>query len=300
MVERTTLLPAEAPGGMCASVRIDSPPMAAGQNIVRQGASMRRGDTVLAVGQEIRPIEIGILAEVGRTRVGVIRKPTVAVLSTGNELAAIDEIPQAGHIRNSNGPMLMALAKRAGANVMSLGIGRDDLTQLRDLISQGLTADVLILSGGVSAGVLDLVPQALADLGVKQVFHKVSVKPGKPLWFGVAVHNERPTLVFGLPGNPVSSLVCFEVFVRPALAKLQGRDSQGLPRIQAPLAQDFEHRGDRTTFYPARLENGAVKLLSWKGSGDLRTLAEATALAHFPPGNQSYHAGTLIDVLLNL
>ncbi len=183
-------------------------------NIMLQGTSLRAGEVILSAGRTIRPLEIGLLAEVGRHQVQVSLVPSVAILSTGNELVDVDQSPQAGQIRNSNGPLLNALVQRAGAKPVPLGIGRDDLDDLRQLVAQGLQEDVLVLSGGVSAGVLDLVPQVLQELGVEQVFHKVDLKPGKPLWFGV--NADTQTLVFGLPGNPVSSLVCCELFVRPA------------------------------------------------------------------------------------
>ena len=298
MVERTVLLPAESPSSTAASVRIEPGPFSAGQNIARRGTSMRVGEIVLKAGNVIRPIEIGVLAEVGRTRVGVVRQPSVAVLATGNELVPAVETPQPAHIRNSNGPMLAALATKAGGKAIDLGIGRDDEIHLRELITKGLDADILVLSGGVSAGVLDLVPQVLKDLGVEQIFHKVSLKPGKPLWFGVRNVDERRTLVFGLPGNPVSSLVCFELFVRPAIAALGSQPSNGLKRFSAALANDFVHRGDRPTYHPARMVDGAIQPLPWQGSGDLRTLAEATVLAHFPPGDRSYRAGESIEVLV--
>ena len=183
-------------------------------NIMLQGTSLRAGEVILSAGRTIRPLEIGLLAEVGRHQVQVSLVPSVAILSTGNELVDVDQSPQAGQIRNSNGPLLNALVQRAGAKPVPLGIGRDDLDDLRQLVAQGLQEDVLVLSGGVSAGVLDLVPQVLQELGVEQIFHKVNLKPGKPLWFGV--NADTQTLVFGLPGNPVSSLVCCELFVRPA------------------------------------------------------------------------------------
>lgn len=297
MLERTTLLPAESPASTSATVRIESGSFIAGQNIMRQGASMRRGESVLPAGRAIRPIELGVLAEVGCTSVPVVRRPAVAVLATGNELVPAEATPAAGQIRNSNGPMLMALVSKAGAEPIDLGIGRDEEQDLCARMARGLKSDVLVLSGGVSAGVLDLVPGVLADLGVAQVFHKVSLKPGKPLWFGVYARGQQRTLVFGLPGNPVSSLVCFELFVRPAIERLAGRETIGLPRTTMPLAKDFEHRGDRPTYHPSRVVSGAVEPLRWQGSGDLRTLVDATALACFAAGNRQYHAGEPIDIL---
>ncbi|MBC7820282.1 MAG: molybdopterin molybdotransferase MoeA, partial [Planctomycetaceae bacterium] len=181
-----------------------------GANILRQGASTKRSDLVVAVGSELRPQELGALAEWGRAFVHARRRPRVAVLATGDELVPIEQTPGPGQIRNSNESMLCAQIRRAGADPVPLGIARDERTHLRQRIEFGLQADVLVLSGGVSMGDKDFVPSELSAAGVRQVFHKVNVKPGKPVWFGV--RDESPTgrtLVFGLPGNPVSSLVCF-------------------------------------------------------------------------------------------
>ena len=318
--------------GRFGRVRIEEDRFRVGQNIMRQGASLRRGDIVLSPGREIRPVEIGLLAEVGRTEVSVIQPPTVAILSTGNELVPPDQVPIAGQIRNSNGPMLTAAIRAAGARPVELGISRDEPAALRDALAKGLRSDVLIVSGGVSAGALDLIPGLLKELGVVEVFHKIRLKPGKPLWFGVRApsadpsppaplpQGERgelmqaplaprpspltpspsssslaprpsplaPTLVFGLPGNPVSSLVCFELFVRPALARLSGGAvSEELQTIPARLTSDFAHRGDRPTFHPAILssdrQSPTITPLPWSGAADLRGLSAADALAIFAP-----------------
>ena len=267
-------------------------------NIMLQGTSLRAGEAILSPGRIIRPLEIGLLAEVGRNQVQVSQVPSVAILSTGNELVNVDESPQAGQIRNSNGPLLTALVQRAGARPVPLGIARDDIDDLRKLVARGLEEDVLVLSGGVSAGVLDLVPQVLQELGVEQVFHKVELKPGKPLWFGATANRE--TLVFGLPGNPVSSLVCCELFVRPALMALAGAPAEGLERGVATLADSFHQRAARPTFFPARtyLENGQtwVQPLAWKGSADQRTLTDANCLAYFPADKNQYETGDSISI----
>jgi molybdopterin molybdotransferase len=282
-------------------VRLTTGRVAVGQNIMRRAASMARGDVVLRAGCELRPVEIGVLAEVGRVHVRVVRRPTLAVLATGNELVPPEQTPVPGHIRNSNGPMLLAASQAAGAVAVDLQIARDDAQQLRSLIGRGLEHDVLVISGGVSAGVLDLVPDVLAELGVQQVFHKVHLKPGKPLWFGVLARGSVDTLVFGLPGNPVSSLVCFELFVRPAIGRLAGRGDTSLVEVAAELAVDYLQRGDRPTYFPARLVNvdgrHQVEPLRWQGSGDLRTLVQANALAYFPPGERAYRAGETVRVL---
>ena len=292
MVERTESLESGA-------VRLAPQQVVAGQNIVRRAASMRRGETVLTAGHRLRSMEIGLLAEVGRHEVSVFRRPKVAVLATGNELVTPAEVPAAGQIRNSNGAMLLAAVRAVGSEGIDLGIGRDDRDSLRRLMTEGLQADVLVISGGVSAGVLDLVPGVLAELGVRQVFHKVNIKPGKPLWFGVHEGSAaRP--VFGLPGNPVSSLVCFELFVRPTLRALAGQPFAPRTTTAARLAAPFQHRGDRPTYDPAKAVADAggysAAPLTWQGSGDLRTLASANALIHFTGGDRAYSTGDLVDI----
>jgi molybdopterin molybdotransferase len=273
-----------------------------GENVMLQGTAMRCGDVVLRRGHELRPMELGLLAEIGAAEIAVYARPRVAVLATGDELVDYRERPGPSQIRNSNGPMLLAMADRAGAWPVELGVARDDEGHLRRLITAGLECDVLVLSGGVSAGVLDLTPRVLEQLGVKQVFHKVNLKPGKPLWFGISRNDGGQCLVFGLPGNPVSSLVCFELFVRPALERLAGFTSTDARLRRAVLTEDFSHRGDRWTYYPARFTQdgaeGRVTPLAWKGSADLRTLVDANAYAVFPPGESSFAAGEPIDVHL--
>ena len=273
-----------------------------GQNMLPRAASLRRGDIVLRAGRTLAPPDIGVLSEVGRDRVRVHASPTVAVVATGNELVRPDQVPGPGQIRNSNGPMLCALVSGAGAKAVDLGIARDDRAELARSIRRGLEEDVLILSGGVSMGVLDLVPAVLQEAGVEPVFHKVRLKPGKPMWFGVALASEGNRLVFGLPGNPVSSLVCFEVFVRPALAVLAGRPAHESPRVIARLARRHHQRGDRPTYYPARLRDEAgaivVEPLAWRGSADLTTLAQADGLALFPAGRACFEAGETVTVML--
>ncbi|HZN34184.1 MAG TPA: molybdopterin molybdotransferase MoeA, partial [Pirellulaceae bacterium] len=232
-----------------------------------------------------------------------VPRPNVAVLATGNELVEPGEMPGPGQIRNSNGPLLAALVRQTGATPIDLGIARDDAADLRSKVSAGLAHDVLVLSGGVSAGVLDLVPQVLAELGVRQVFHKVNLKPGKPLWFGVHPRSAGvSTLVFGLPGNPVSTLVSFELFVRPAIGVLSGRGPIGLTKMRGRLSREHRQRGERPAYWPSASHIAAtgceVTPLAWKGSGDLRTLSEANALACFPAGDRVFAAGETIEILL--
>jgi molybdopterin molybdotransferase len=290
MVERTR--PVE--GGR---VEVDDRPPQAGQNIMPRGREMRKGEVVLGTGVVLRPQEIGLLATVGRASVRVHPAARVAVLSTGDEVVEADQAPGPGQIRNGNGPMLCAQVARAGGQPRYLGIARDRLESLQPLTAEGLQADVLVLSGGVSAGVADLVPGVLRDAGVEAHFHKVEMKPGKPVFFGTTGR----ALVFGLPGNPVSALVCFELFVRPALRRLAGHKDPGPFWVSARLADDFPYRTDRPTYHPAWLEDGAegwrVRAVPWFGSPDLRGLTRANAFVLFPPGDHHNRAGETFEVL---
>jgi molybdopterin molybdotransferase len=286
-------------------VSLTDPAIHTGQNILPRGKSMRAGEIVLERGAILNPAEIGLLAEVGRTRVPVIPKVRVAVLSTGNELVPADQLPSAGQIRNSNSPLLCACVNHAGATPTDLGIAQDTREDLRRAVSLGLQHDILLISGGVSAGVLDLVPSVLAELGVEQVFHKINLKPGKPLWFGVRrdTSPESSPLVFGLPGNPISTLVCFQLFVQPAIAKMSGRPASNRHETQpARLAAEFTHRGDRPTYYPGLLQSTAEGLLvmpnNWQGSADLRGFVGANCLMAFASGNRRYQTGETVEVLL--
>lgn len=267
------------------------------QNIMRRGREMRRGEVVLRRGSVLRPQEFGVLAAVGRTTAAIHRIPHVAVLSTGDEVVEAAAMPGAGQIRNGNGPMLLAQTARALCEPEYLGIARDRLDSLRPLVERGLESDVLLLSGGVSAGKLDLVPGVLRDLGVTAHFHKVAMKPGKPVLFG----SRGATLVFGLPGNPVSALVCFELFARPALRRLRGLRDGEPTLVQAELAEEFVYRTDRPTYYPALLEaHGAgwrVRPVAWFGSPDLRGLTAANAFVVVAPGEHHFAAGHRLPVL---
>jgi molybdopterin molybdotransferase len=278
-------------------VRLEDRPPRPDQNIMRRGQEMRQGETVLTPGAVLRPQEFGILASVGRAAVQVHPAPDVAILSTGDEVVEPDQKPGPGQIRNGNGPMLLAQTAQAGGVPRYLGIARDNLDSLKPLVAEGLRASVLILSGGVSAGKLDLVPGVLQDLGVQAHFHKVAMKPGKPVLFGTC----GPNLVFGLPGNPVSALVCFELFVRPAIRRLRGHTDTGLSLLQATLPEAFTHRSDRPTYHPAWLERGEhgwqVRPVPWFGSPDLRSLARANAFLVLPAGELHYPAGQNCAVL---
>jgi molybdopterin molybdotransferase len=261
---------------------------------------MRAGDVVLPAGRQLRVQELGVLAELGRSVIPVIPKPAVALLATGDELVPVDQAPGPGQIRNSNETMLRGQVLRAGCVPVPLGIARDDERILEQKIREGLECDLLCLSGGVSMGKLDLVPATLARCGVREVFHKVHLKPGKPVWFGVYDHPDgRRRHIFGLPGNPVSSMVCCELFVLTAMRGLAGYPARPVP-IAARLVSTHSHHDDRPTFVPSHLEftfdGPRVAPVDWKGSADLRATVDANAMALFPPGTKNYVIGDVVDV----
>lgn len=269
-----------------------------GQWVFARGTEMRAGDVVLPARTVLNPAALGVLASVGVARVPVFGSPRVKVAATGNELVEADETPKPGQIRNSNGPMLRAQAERAGGHVWSLGVVRDDPAATRDVIRGALDADVLLLAGGVSVGKYDLVPAVLEELGVAVHFRQVRMKPGKPLLFGT----KGDTLVFGLPGNPVSAFVCFELFARPALKALAGHADPAPTTVALPLADAVAEVNDRPTYRPAKLEPGelglAVRPLPWAGAPDLRGLQPADALIVLPPGESRMDRGAPAHVVL--
>ncbi len=268
-------------------VRILADESVAGKHVMMQAAAMATGETVLDSGHRIRPQDIGLLAECGAASVEVRKQPSLAVMPTGDELVDCSQFPGPGMIRNSNGPMLLALAAAQSDQVTDLGVGKDDRSDLSQKVARGLESNFLVLSGGVSAGMLDLVPEVLVEQGVQQVFHKVAVKPGKPVWFGIKESKDKKSYVFGLPGNPVSSLVCFNLFVRAAIEAWYGNGIEQSSRLSpAVLASDHEVRGNRTTYWPVTFSDSRdqrmVEPVSWRGSSDLRALGKADALGIFP------------------
>jgi molybdopterin molybdotransferase len=284
-------------------VVIEMPAVKPGQFILARGSEMRENDVVLSRGTRLGPVEFGVLASAGRTSAQVIPAPRINILSTGDEVVEAPVKPGPGQIRNSNGPMLSMLAHQTGAVPRYLGNARDEVSSLRPLIEEGLHADILILCGGVSAGKRDLVPEELRHAGVTPHFHKVNLKPGKPLFFGTRSRggSSRPdTLVFGLPGNPVSALVCFVLFVRPALFKMSGREPSQA-EFEAALAEDYPYRTDRPTYHPARLEVAStgwqVRPVPWLGSPDLRALTGANALLVLPAGDHHHRRGERFRVI---
>ncbi len=265
-----------------------------GLNISRRGADSRQGDLLLPAGSRIRPQEIALLASNGAARVAVFRKPRVAIVATGDELVAIDEFPQPYQIRNSNSHALAAQVVRAGGEPWVLPVAQDNLESTLPLIEQALTADLVLLSGGVSAGKYDVVESALLRAGAEFHFDRVLIQPGQPLVFGHA----RGKPFFGLPGNPASTLVCFELFARPALDLLSGLAASPLPLGWARLAAGLTHKPGLTRFLPARMdETGALKAIKWSGSGDIPALTRANCFLVAEPDKPDYAAGDWIQVL---
>ena len=284
-------------------VRINLDNIDAGRHVMQKASSFGKGETIFAVGHHVRPLDIGLLAEVGAHHPLVNRCATACVLPTGNELVDSSELPGEGQIRNSNGPMLVALLQDRGIQTTNLGIGIDDSDELRAKIAEGLQSDLLILSGGVSAGTMDLVPEVLQESGVVELFHKVKIKPGKPIWFGkLERSNGMTTYVFGLPGNPVSSLIGFRLFVVAAIRKINGYPLLRERTVSAILAEPHEARGDRPTYWPGHWQDDErpsrqVRPLRWMGSSDLRALGTANALIYFPADKSLYLEGETVQVL---
>ena len=276
-------------GGRVRILRSDLPR----RNICVRGEDVRKGETVLDAGRLLSPAAIGLLASVGREQVRIVRRPTVAVLATGDELVEVGEAPGPGRIRDANSWSLLACCRRAGAEAESLGIARDTETDLREKIARGLQRDALLVSGGVSVGQWDLVPKVLADCGCEVHFATVRMKPGKPTLFAT----RGRTVIFGLPGNPVSTIVAFHLFVLPALRKMMGWSDPAPPTVAARLAVETKVRGDRRAFVPAILrregEAWAAEAIPTRGSADLVGFSRADALLALEPG--THPAGASVE-----
>ena len=273
-------------------------PVSPGQNIAPRGSEVRSGDHVLEAGVRIHPATVAVLATVGRASVLVGRKPRVAVAVTGDEIVGVAEKPGPGEIRNSNGPAVLAHARALGADVVSLGIVPDDRERIAAAATEGLREDVLLLSGGVSAGAFDLVEEVLESLGVSLIFTKVALRPGAPLVFG----RRGNTLVFGLPGNPVSTQVTFDLFVRPALLRMQGARSVRRRTVDAELTAPLKNRSGRRAYLPARLSFASGRFLAEPvrsmGSADLVAHARANALIVLDAERSSAEAGERVPAWL--
>lgn len=269
-----------------------------GQNIVRQGSEARAGTRVLPRGRRLGAGEAGLIAAVGNATVPVFARPVAAILPTGDELVPVEQKPEWFQIRNSNASSLAAQVSAAGGVPQCLAIVPDRPEALRNAIQQGLGADLLLLSGGVSAGKYDFVEPVLADLGAEFYFQSVAIRPGKPLVFGRMAEK----FFFGLPGNPISSFVTFALFVRPALAFLGGADFEPPVFLRARLGKSFEPPAGLTTFVPARRErvSGApvARPVDWQGSGDLVGVAAADCFIVAHSDGPRLAEGDWVDVMM--
>jgi molybdopterin molybdotransferase len=268
------------------------------QNIVPRGSEARAGQTILKPGMRLGFAELALAAQVGATQLQCAKRPRVAILSTGDEVVLIDEQPGAFQIRNSNSVSLAAQARIAGGEPVVLGNAADRVEDLGEKIERGLQEDALVLTGGVSMGKYDLVESVLKALGAEFFFDAVAIRPGKPAVFAVC----RGKPVFGLPGNPVSTMVTFQLLVTPAIDLLSGAEAHPLPLLEARLADDLNERPGLDHFLPARIEwRGAepqVKALKWQGSGDIAALAGANCFLIVPADSEKIRAGERVSVLL--
>ncbi len=271
----------------------------AGRSIVRRAAEIKAGETVLRAGEDINAATIATLASFGYAQVKVGRRPRVAVMATGSELVDVDQKPGPDQIRDSNNYTIAAYASLTGAIVERWPLAGDDTEELKKQIKQAAeTADVLITSGGVSMGVYDFMKPALKELGAEIFFERVALRPGKPTVFARLGN----TLIFGLPGNPVSVTVTFNLFARAALRKMQGAKQPGLIEETAVLARAVRGSADRESYLPAILrtdEKGTLlaEPLKWGGSSDFVAFARATALIKVPAGVKMIETSALVEVV---
>jgi molybdopterin molybdotransferase len=292
-----------------------------GENFVPRGAEARAGQLLLERGRRLDHAGIAIAASVGKSRVQVFRKPRVAVLSTGDEVVEIDATPGPAQIRNSNSYSLAAQVQNAGGEAVRLAIAPDERKKLRALIEEGLGCDLLLLTGGVSKGKYDLVEQVLGELEAEFYFTGAEIQPGRPVVFGscgadtpvsadggsaantrTGVSTPHQKYFFGLPGNPVSTMVTFELFARPMIEALAGMTPQRLIFLRARLKSEIRTKTGLKRFLPAVLsgefENAEVELARWQGSGDIAALALANCYVVIPPDRERIEAGEWVSLLM--
>jgi len=287
--------------------------VSAGDNIVPAGSEAKRGERLLSPGTRLDYAAVAVAASVGRTHLLVYSKPQIAVLSTGDEVVDIDVPPGPNQIRNSNSYSLAAQIKAAGGEPVLLPIAPDEPTRLRELIVDGFESDLLLLAGGVSMGKYDLVEQVLADFQAQFFFTGAQIQPGRPIVFGrvpcgagasreTPVSPENYKYFFGLPGNPVSTMVTFDLFVRPVIDALSGLSPQKLIFLSAKLKSEIKTKTGLKRFLPAILsgefEDAEVELARWQGSGDIAATARANCYIVIPPDRERIAAGEWVPVLM--
>jgi len=309
MVEHT--LPMREPAVKLVEVRRS---ISVGENFVPRGAEARAGQLLLDRGRRLDHAGIAMAASVGKSRVQLFRKPRVAVLSTGDEVVEIDATPGPAQIRNSNSYSLAAQVQNAGGEAVRLEIAPDERGRLRTLIEKGLGSDLLLLTGGVSMGKYDLVEQVLGELKAEFYFTGAEIQPGRPVVFGSCGGGSstgsgragdpppHKKYFFGLPGNPVSTMVTFELFARPMIEALAGMAPQPLIFLRAWLKSEIRTKTGLKRFLPAVLsgefENAEVELARWQGSGDIAALARANCYVVIPPDRERIEAGEWVSLLM--
>lgn len=281
--------------------------IAAGENVVPRGAEAKQGNVLLDRGLRLNDAGIALAASVGKSPVCIYRRPQVALLATGDEIVDVTAVPGPAQIRNSNSYSLAVQVRAAGGEPTLLPIAPDEPKALRRLIAQGLQADLLILSGGVSMGRYDFVEQVLSEMHAEFFFTGANIQPGRPVVFGRcdpdAAVGEAPAkrYFFGLPGNPVSTMVTFELFVRPMIEALSGQTPQALVFLHARLKSEIRVKPGLRRFLPAllsgELDNATVGLIPWQGSGDIAATARANCYVVVPPERESIPAGEWVAVL---
>ena len=268
-----------------------------GQHYVLAGAEARIGEVMVPRGTRLSYAELAMAAEVGRAALPVFRRPRVSIVSTGDELVGVDQTPGPFQIRNTNNISLAAQVALAGGEPAIAGSARDEASELRARIERSLDADMLVVSGGVSVGKYDMVEQALRDLGAEFFFDAVAIRPGKPVVFGWC--KGKP--VFGLPGNPVSTMVTFELFVTPAIEILSGFRPQPPPFFKARLSHPVDEKGAIAHFLPARVTwlggVATVEVLLWEGSGDIGAIVRGNCYLVVHESQLHLEAGEWVDVL---
>ena len=270
-------------------------PVETQQFVNPRGCEAAANEVVLRAGKRLDYSDIAMLAAFGRRRAQVYRKLTVAIVATGDEIVDVESTPADYQIRNSNAYSLAAQVLRAGAKPSILPLARDTVEETRAMVERGLAADLLLLSGGVSAGKYDVVEKVLAEFDAEFYFDHVLIQPGQPVVFGRA----RDKFFFGLPGNPSSTMVTFEIFARAAVELLSGQSEVSLHMPFAKLTREFKHRAGLTRFLPARLsdDGASVTPAAWHGSGDIPAMTRANAYLVADPECPVYESGAWIRVL---
>jgi molybdopterin molybdotransferase len=274
----------------------------AGENIVAAGSEARQGALMVARGTRVTHTTVAVAAAVGRAEIAAYRRPQVAILATGDEVVDINLPPGPNEIRNSNSYSLAAQVYTAGGEPLILPVAPDSAEELALLLRKGFEADLLLVTGGVSMGRYDLVEQVLASFQAQFVFTGALIQPGKPVVFGHVTLRDKETPFFGLPGNPVSTMVTFQLFARPVLDALSGATPQPLPFATAVLKSPVTAKTGLTRFLPAKLggthDEPTVELIHWQGSGDLMAVSRATCYIVVPPDREHLAAGEAVTVLL--